>query len=634
MNEKDDLTMKEKDESVPDGFLMKFTAMSIGNTMEWFDFASVGAFADVFGELFFPGDDPGLQLLKSLSVFGAAFVARPFGGVVIGWIGDTFGRKRALEISILLMLLPSFLIGCLPTYGQVGKTATMLLVFLRLCQGLAVGGELVGAFIYTIESTKGVNRGFWGGAVKASGNLGTAMGMGLAAILRTCLSKEQLYSFGWRIPFLLGIVFGTVGLRLRASLTESQPDACEWETGAPTDASSTLGRDAQSELTSASAVGSNVKSGGPMRDLEAEALSQASGAVVRSEDTLHPMHSGLISFLDKDAPRGGHRKSDSYISVGATDREITKGGKGGGAELASSRNPFLWVIQEFWRECVLGVFITAFWGAGYYTTFVWLVYYMEDPFLIGGEGISCVWTVTFCINLMLCAGLPLGGYTGDRIGQWLQNETKGFATAMQLGCVILILVVVPAFLLLINRTILGTIAAQIMLAIPLILFGGNLPAMLMTLFPPYVRYSGVGLAYNLAQTLFSGTAPLIQTSLVLSNHFRQGYGSVSLPSTLSESRILPAYYLMLIAAISFIALTIAVASGIAKGTKPSGQKEGGEEEVLKVVTHKPSMARGSPCFTAVARDDVDLDTHDTEMSLSRSFSIELEENDKASLIQI
>jgi MHS family proline/betaine transporter-like MFS transporter len=125
-----------------------------------------------------------MLLIKALSVFAAAFVMRPIGGVVMGAIGDTFGRKRALEISIALMLLPSFLIGCLPTFHQIGWTATALLVFLRLLQGLAAGGELVGAFIYTIESTKGRNRGFWGGSCKATGNLGSSIGIGTASILR------------------------------------------------------------------------------------------------------------------------------------------------------------------------------------------------------------------------------------------------------------------------------------------------------------------------------------------------------------------------------------------------------------------------------------------------------------------
>ena len=193
---------------------------SLNHRLCRYDFAVFGALADVIGDLFFPGNDPSLQLLKSLSVFGAAFLMRPLGGLVMGWIGDTLGRKRALEISIALMLAPSFLMGCLPTYEQVGWIGTALLVALRLCQGLAVGGELVGAFIYTVEATGGINRGFWGAVCKASGSGGTSLGMGFAAILRSTLTDDQMTSWGWRIPFLLSIVFGVVGVYLRASIRE------------------------------------------------------------------------------------------------------------------------------------------------------------------------------------------------------------------------------------------------------------------------------------------------------------------------------------------------------------------------------------------------------------------------------
>ena len=185
-----------------------------------FDFASFGALADVIGEQFFPNQDNNLQLLESLSIFGAAFVMRPLGGLFFGWIGDTVGRKRALEISIALMLFPSFLIGCLPTYHQLGWTMTVAIVILRLLQGLAAGGEIVGAFIFTIEATDNDHRGFWGGACKASGNIGSSIGLGVVAILRSTLTNDQLHAWGWRIPFLVSMSFGIIALKLRVGLIE------------------------------------------------------------------------------------------------------------------------------------------------------------------------------------------------------------------------------------------------------------------------------------------------------------------------------------------------------------------------------------------------------------------------------
>ena len=165
------MLQKESSSTASDNFAFKFSAMAIGNGMEWFDFAIFGAFADIIGELYFPkSEGAGVQFLESLAVFGAAFVMRPFGGILIGYIGDTVGRKKALEISIMLMVLPSFLIGCLPTFSEWGYTSTVILVLLRLLQGLAVGGETVGAFIYTLEATGGIRKGFWCACCKASGN--------------------------------------------------------------------------------------------------------------------------------------------------------------------------------------------------------------------------------------------------------------------------------------------------------------------------------------------------------------------------------------------------------------------------------------------------------------------------------
>lgn len=117
--------------------------------MEWYDFAIFGALADIFGEHFFPTQSSGTQLMAAFSVYCSAFFMRPAGGFIFGYIGDTRGRKKALELSIGLMILASFLIGVLPTYEMIGYSATVMIVLLRMIQGVAVGGEMVGAYIYT-----------------------------------------------------------------------------------------------------------------------------------------------------------------------------------------------------------------------------------------------------------------------------------------------------------------------------------------------------------------------------------------------------------------------------------------------------------------------------------------------------
>jgi MFS transporter, MHS family, proline/betaine transporter len=123
--------------------------IQIGNALEWYDFAIFGALADVFGAHFFPVQSSGAQLMAAFSVYCSAFFMRPIGGLIFGYIGDTYGRKKALEISIGLMIATSFFIGVLPTYEMIGYSATVLIVLLRMLQGFAVGGEMVGAYIYT-----------------------------------------------------------------------------------------------------------------------------------------------------------------------------------------------------------------------------------------------------------------------------------------------------------------------------------------------------------------------------------------------------------------------------------------------------------------------------------------------------
>ena len=173
-------------------FTKNICAVGVGNILEWYDFAIFGALADVLGERFFPEHMSGTALIASLSLFGSAFFMRPIGGWLMGYVGDNYGRKRALEVSVITMMIPSFLMGCVPTFAEIGWASTVCLVVLRLLQGLAVGGEMTGAFVFTIETTNGRNRGVWGAVVKATGLSGTALGMGYVAYLRYHLSQQAL----------------------------------------------------------------------------------------------------------------------------------------------------------------------------------------------------------------------------------------------------------------------------------------------------------------------------------------------------------------------------------------------------------------------------------------------------------
>jgi MFS transporter, MHS family, proline/betaine transporter len=139
---------------------------------------------------------------------------------MMGWIGDKYGRKKALEVSIFLMAIPTFALGCLPTYDRVGGVATVLLIVVRLMQGLSVGGQLMSSLVFTIESKPKAHWGWYGSFVMASANFGALIGGVFAYFLRSVLSAEQLLAWGWRIPFLLGVIVSFCGLYLKYAVAE------------------------------------------------------------------------------------------------------------------------------------------------------------------------------------------------------------------------------------------------------------------------------------------------------------------------------------------------------------------------------------------------------------------------------
>jgi MHS family proline/betaine transporter-like MFS transporter len=337
-----------------------------------------------------------VTLMKSMAIFGAAFIMRPIGGIIMGWIGDTFGRRRALEISILLMLFPSFLIGCLPTYSSFGWVSSFLLVILRLMQGLAAGGELVGAFLYTLESAEEGTKGFWGGACKATGNFGTTLGLGLVTLLRYSLTSDQMKSWGWRIPFWFGLLFGIGGVIARSRLREESIDQGE----------------------------------------EYEAFQESTGTPIKSVCEKH----------SKD----------------------------------------IWIV----------VFAVAFWGCCYYTIFIWMVYFMQDSEMIGGNGVPGAWIINLLCNFSLVLLLPLGGKLGDVLGRLLNDNELGYIQALKIAIGILVGVVIPGFLLIITRHPALACLGQAFLVIPVAIYGGNLPIFMISRFETALRFTGVGIGKN------------------------------------------------------------------------------------------------------------------------------------------
>ena len=197
-------------------------ASFVGTTIEWYDFYLYGtAAALVFGPLFFPSDTPLTGVLAAFSAYAVGFAARPLGGILAGHLGDRLGRKVVLVASLLLMGLSTTAIGLLPSYASAGIVAPVLLVLLRLLQGLSTGAEWGGAVLMSVEHARPHRRGLFGSFTQAGSAAGMLLATGAFATTTALTTDEQFLAWGWRLPFLASLVLVAVGLVVRLGITES-----------------------------------------------------------------------------------------------------------------------------------------------------------------------------------------------------------------------------------------------------------------------------------------------------------------------------------------------------------------------------------------------------------------------------
>ena len=197
------------------------SAAVVGNVLEWYDFAIYGYVATIIAKHFFADGNELGALLATFATFGIGFVARPLGGILIGRLGDAKGRKAALLLTIFMMAFGTVGIGLIPAYNSIGVLAPLLLVVCRLIQGFAAGGEWGSATAFIVEWAPKGRRGFFGSFQQASVVGGLLLGSGIAALFSTLLSSDQMESWGWRIPFLLGFALVPVGIYMRSSIEET-----------------------------------------------------------------------------------------------------------------------------------------------------------------------------------------------------------------------------------------------------------------------------------------------------------------------------------------------------------------------------------------------------------------------------
>jgi MFS family permease len=213
----------ERPPSVTPAMLRRVALAScIGSTVEWYDFFIYAtASALVFNKLFFPSLDPLVGSLVALGTYAAGFFARPVGGLLFGYIGDRYGRKRALVTTLLIVGIATFVIGLMPTYETIGIAAPLILLFIRLLHGFGIGGEQGNAILITCEHAPPERRGYFGAWVQIGAPAGFVLPVGLFAILTATLSDAQFIAWGWRIPFLASLLLVGIGLYIRLQLSES-----------------------------------------------------------------------------------------------------------------------------------------------------------------------------------------------------------------------------------------------------------------------------------------------------------------------------------------------------------------------------------------------------------------------------
>jgi MFS family permease len=197
------------------------SASSVGTMIEWYDFYIFGSLATVISPLFYPQGNNTIALIAYLSTFAVGFVVRPFGALFFGRIGDLVGRKYAFLVTLLIMGGATALIGFLPTYATIGIAAPIILLVIRVLQGLALGGEYGGAAVYVAEHVPDERRGFYTSFIQITATLGLFISLVVILLIQNIMTREAFTSWGWRLPFIVSIVLVAVSLYIRLRLKES-----------------------------------------------------------------------------------------------------------------------------------------------------------------------------------------------------------------------------------------------------------------------------------------------------------------------------------------------------------------------------------------------------------------------------
>src|SRR6187401_2837466 len=207
----------------PKGIWKVITASSVGTLIEWYDFYIFGSLSTIIALKFFPAENPTAALLSTLATFAAGFIVRPFGALVFGRLGDLIGRKYTFLLTLVLMGGSTFLIGCVPSYASIGIAAPILVLLLRLLQGLALGGEYGGAATYVAEHSPAGKRGYYTSWIQTTATIGLFVALGVILLVKSNMSDAAFNAHwgGWRYPFWISILLVGVSIYIRMKMAES-----------------------------------------------------------------------------------------------------------------------------------------------------------------------------------------------------------------------------------------------------------------------------------------------------------------------------------------------------------------------------------------------------------------------------
>ncbi len=372
----------------------------IAGVFEWYDYTLFGHFARIWSKHFFPDDDFDVSMLKSFAIFAMGYLMRPLGGIFFGIIGDKFGRKTALSTSVMCMAIPTAIIGLLPTYNQIGSIATLLMIIARMVQGLSMGGALTGSMSFIIEHTSPKHRGLIGSIPMTSICVGILLGSLASTITQSFLSPEDFESWGWRIPFLMGIIVIYAGLYIKKHTQET------------------------------------------------------------------PMFKRI-------------KRSNSI-----------------------ERSPLKVVFRDHWKDMLISIFINSTGSVIFYLQAIYLINYLNTMEDLPGSTINFMVNVSY---ILMAITTLLSGWLSDIFGR------KKMYIILNAAIMISIFSVMDMFS---NGSVEGIWVAQIVLSVMAAMYIGAEPALQTELYPTNIRNTALSLSYNIATSLFGGTAPYVFHSLV------------------------------------------------------------------------------------------------------------------------